>query len=104
MILCFEVHRCVYLNDVVSERSVKLDVGEQPGVVAGAEAGLDYPLAVAEDVELGQRHVWGHLHRLLTVLPPEFQVYCAKHSRIRKSEINTKPICMEEENKDKMEV
>lgn len=51
-----------YLDHIVSEGSVKLDVGQKPGVVAGAEAGLDNALPVAEDVELRQRHVWGHLH------------------------------------------
>ena len=63
-----------HLNHVVSEGSVKLDIGQKPGVVAGAEAGLDDALSVAEDVELRQRHVRGHLHRLLPVLPAEFQV------------------------------
>ena len=63
-----------HLDDVVTKGSVELDVGEEPGVVAGAEAGLDNPLPVAEDVELRQRHVRGHLDWLLPVFPTEFQV------------------------------
>ena len=66
--------RNIYLNHIVPESSVELDVGQEPGVVARAEACLDYPLPVAQDVELRQSHVWGHLYRLLAILPPEFQV------------------------------
>ena len=71
--------RNIYLNHIVPESSVELDVGQEPGVVARAEACLDYPLPVAQDVELRQSHVRGHLYRLLSVLPPEFEVW--QHSQ-----------------------
>ena len=52
----------LHLDDVVPEGSVELDVGQEPGVVPGAEAGLDYALPMAKDVELRQRHIRRHLN------------------------------------------
>ena len=67
------------LDDIVAQGPVELHVCQQPGVVAGGEAGLHYPLSVSQDVELRQSHVRGHLYRLLSVLPPEFEVW--QHSQ-----------------------
>ena len=64
-----------YLNDVVAEGAVELDVRQEARVVAGGEAGLHDPLSVSEDVELRQSHVRGHLYWLLSILPAEFEVW-----------------------------
>ena len=41
-----------YLNHIIPESSVELDVCEEPAVVSRAETGLDDPLPVTQDVEL----------------------------------------------------
>ena len=50
-----------YLDDVVSQGTVELNIRQETRVVAGGEAGLHDPLPVAEDVELWQCYVRGHL-------------------------------------------
>ena len=50
-----------YLDDVVAQGPVELNISQETGVVARGETGLHYPLSVAENVKLWQCNVRGHL-------------------------------------------
>ena len=50
-----------YLDDVVPQGTVELNIRQETGIVARGETGLHDPLSVAEDVKLWQCYVRGHL-------------------------------------------